>query len=307
MTGGAVCATEKQQRSFFLLHRQRVPIAACEPVDRCVCERQGELKFGNRSTEHGEVNRRPGCDLREDRSKKSAVGRGAVEPLENRLSNRLVAEPARVGWRNDCSSPIIELVELGPDGPGGAREPGHFDELRWRDVSLSDQQVHHDRIARRELCRPLWGREKESLRVIERVTGRRGEPAVPHEFRKKCRVDDSRATALVARAGAVVSHAVVILHAYRYRLAVGETVGRGMATTAGVVVVKPAGFVEPQEPPEIREVSIDRPPEPPLDRGSHGSSEADPAQHHLQLPVKIRRRLGPGGRGQRRRRDDDGE
>src|SRR5262249_61140372 len=104
----------------------------------------------------------------------------------------------------------------------------------------------------------------EPFRVIEGIAGWRKEPAVPHEPRIKSGIDRSRRTSLIPRTSAIVAHDVIVLDPDRDRLTVPEAIRRRMASGAGVIVMQRMDLVEPEQPPEIGQFRINRPPKPRL-------------------------------------------
>ena len=109
----AFSLAEEQQRPAFLGPGHRVHVAAAEPVERCVGEDERELELGNRLAVHVEVNRlvQRWSGLRKELAKQAAVDIRSVQRSEHRLSNRLVAEAARIGQRQRLARAVL-IVEL---------------------------------------------------------------------------------------------------------------------------------------------------------------------------------------------------
>src|SRR5688572_32342502 len=142
-------------------------------------------------------------------------------------------------------------------------------------------------MIRRKRRRSLRQRKCVTEGVVERIPGRREEPAVPHQRGVKRSVGRGGRPPLVSRTASVLANDVVVLNADGYRLAVAETIGRGMTTTTGVVGVKTAGRVEPQESAQICQRRIQSAPEPHLQARLDLAGEVRGRQYGLELAVQI--------------------
>ncbi len=87
---------EKQQRTLFLRQRHRRTVAAGEAVDRRVGHDERELEFRNCPAEHREIDRSSRADVGEALSEERPIRCRRVQPRQQRLTNRLVAETAAV-------------------------------------------------------------------------------------------------------------------------------------------------------------------------------------------------------------------
>ncbi len=201
--GDAACLAEEQQRASLLLRR------SSRSARRARSGRSGAS--ANVSVNSNSAIARPnivksigaaGGDLRETRSETGRGRPGCVQPLEHRLRGS-----ARCGTR--CASgggtaaaqPSSNWSNSGPIGPRRAGEAGRprparsagCGPARSGDASRPDRPAGTSSSLRARGNRNPW-------RVVERIAGRRGEAAVPHQLRIERRVDHHRRATLVARA-----------------------------------------------------------------------------------------------------------
>jgi hypothetical protein len=169
VTAHATGFPEEQQRAALFSRGHRVCAAAREAIDRSVGEHERKLEFGNRLTEHDEVDGAAQRDGRKDLAEELAVSGYGVEKLKGFLANRFIAEPRFVRRWDELTESIVELIESLAERSGGAVEAGDFDQFRWRKVRLRLQQMSDDRIAGQEPSVAFGGRKQEPLRVVEGI------------------------------------------------------------------------------------------------------------------------------------------
>src|SRR5438094_9117522 len=97
MTLDALAFAEESERSLLLGRRHGVPVASGKPVNRRICQDEGELELGNRAAEHGEINRAAAMHGWEQCAKKRPVGRCRVQPCQYNLPDRLIPKTTAVG------------------------------------------------------------------------------------------------------------------------------------------------------------------------------------------------------------------
>jgi hypothetical protein len=134
--------------------------------------------------EHREVDRPARLDVGEVSREERAIRRRRIQPCQQRLTNRLVAEAAPIRRRDALANTIVELVEGRANCSRGTGEPRDLDELGRRDVCLRGEQRLDHRVIRRERSGTLRQRKHEPQRIIERIVRWREEASVPHQVGK---------------------------------------------------------------------------------------------------------------------------
>ena len=182
--------------------------------------------------------------------------------------------------------------------PGKTR---FFHEFGRRQIHLRHQQVADRRVARAELRAAFGLRKAEAERVVERVAGRRGKAAVPHQFWIEPGVEDGRRAPQVARSMPVRADQAVVLDADGDRLGVAVAVARRMAGGAGIVVVQAGHRVEEQQQAQAGQLEVERAAEPAFQVLFRAAAKALAGQRGRELRVELRggRRRRLRGRGRR--------
>src|SRR5215469_7873063 len=140
---------EEQKRSALLLSRHNVGVPGGEAVNRRVGKYERELEFGDRFTEHDEINGCTGLHLGEYFSEQLPVLRVRVEEREGFLPDGLIAATSTVGKRYGVTFPVVKLTKGRTQRRVGnalgtcSREARHLYELRRGHVSLCLQQDVH--------------------------------------------------------------------------------------------------------------------------------------------------------------------
>src|SRR5207237_2017243 len=129
--------------------------------------------------------------------KQFPISRRVVQMRQYRLANRLITRTSRVRRRHGKRKSVIELIELGSDGPRRASKTGDFHEFRRRQLSLRGEQRLDDRIVAWETRNAFRRRENETTGVVEGIARRAEKPAVPHQFRIERSIHHARRSALV--------------------------------------------------------------------------------------------------------------
>src|SRR5215813_9486783 len=140
---------KEQKRSALLLSRHDVGIPRGEAVNRRVGEYERELEFGDRLTEHEEINGCASLHLGEYFSEQFPVLRVRVEESQGFLPDGLIAATSTVGERYGFTFPVVELTKgrtqcrVGNALGTCSREARDLYEFRRGHVSLCLQQDVH--------------------------------------------------------------------------------------------------------------------------------------------------------------------
>src|SRR5437868_2181010 len=127
------------------------------------------------------------------------MSRRRIQALEHSLADGFVAIPAGIRRRDHRAKAIVELVELGTDGPSGAGESGHFDHLSRRYAHLRHLKVGDVGIIMPEARGVFRLRTTVVGGIVERVPLKRGEPTVLYHVGIDGTADRGRVPALVPR------------------------------------------------------------------------------------------------------------
>jgi hypothetical protein len=125
----AACAfpfAKENERSLFFSGCHGSRFASGEVVDGGIGKDEGELKLGDRASEHQRGDRTAAGHCREESRKERPIRGGRVEPCYHSLTDRVIAEAAAVGRGNHGSAAIVELDEIGAEGAGRAGKPSCF-------------------------------------------------------------------------------------------------------------------------------------------------------------------------------------
>src|SRR5262245_26145878 len=140
---------KKQKSSALLLSGHGVGIPCGEAVNRSVGEHERKLEFGDRFTEHEEIDGCAGLHLGEYFSEQFPVLRVRVEESQGFLADGLIAATSTVGKRYGYTFPVVELTKVRTQCRVGnalgacSREARHLYEFRRGHVSLCLQQDVH--------------------------------------------------------------------------------------------------------------------------------------------------------------------
>ena len=133
---------------------------------------------------------------------------------------------------------VIELVEPLTDRVAGAGKPSYLDQLRWRNMRLSNEQMSDDRIIGGKSGRPLGQWKDEALGIVEWISRRRGETPVPHQVRVERGIHHRGCPTLIAWTDTGRPDDTIVLNANGDRLSVPEPRRGRMATGTGIVVMQ---------------------------------------------------------------------
>ena len=147
---------------------------------------------------------------------------------------------------------------------------------------MRDEQVRL--VGQREPFR-RW--KLKARAVIKGIARKRSKARVPHQFGEEGRVDGHRRAPHIARAGAMRSNNAVVFDADSDGLCVAEAVGRRVTAGAGVVVVQTGDGVEPEQPSEIGQLTIQTMAHPGFKCRLDAARKARLAKNHCQLLIQL--------------------
>src|SRR5215813_7250517 len=158
----ALSLAKEDQGTALLLLVHRLSISPRELIYWRIGKDEREFEFGDGAGKHGEIDRATRRNRGKQRAKELPIRGGSIQTLQDPRADGVIPCSGGIGRRKARTFAVVELIDLGADGPGRTGESRDLDELGRRHMRLRDREVGDDRIIGRKPRRSLRKRELES-------------------------------------------------------------------------------------------------------------------------------------------------